>query len=427
MWNLARALRRTARVAASISLCLGLAACGGGGGGSSVAPPGYTPDPVFGSAGQHQFQVPQAFERLYAYAAHPDGSHVLGGNMNIPSDGMLVTVLHPDGTPDQSFGTNGIWTVESPDWDLHQVIVDDATGEIAVLGIWQNKLGVIRMERDGGGSPTFGFMGIVIHTVPTSVTVSIVDAVIGADGKTTVLLHAAVTPVLARLMPNGTLDTSFGGDGFATVGGSAGLAKSMELDTGGAVLVGGYLDPPGDRRMFVRRILANGTKDVAYGTGGQAVAGLPGEIHRGAYDMIRRPDGRLILMGAHIVSGGPIVPVWAGLTAGGQDDPQFATGTSPGPDVNLPTMHRFVRARLLPDGKVQAVFPGYPELPTAVVQVAADGTPDASFGPSGRRTVPTPVDFMGGGWDGQDGLILVGFDYTNAPDHVLVVARYLLN
>ncbi|MDJ0972902.1 MAG: delta-60 repeat domain-containing protein [Planctomycetota bacterium] len=416
------------RIAALVLTATSFALAGCGGGGGSVPPqgPGYQPDAAFAQGGVQTIQLPSNFERLYAYAHHPDGSHVVGGSDTF-EDGFYVSVLLPDGSIDTSFGTNGAFQIASPDWKLNKIVVDPATGKIILVGRLNDSLVFVRLNRDGSYDSTFGFLGAMAHPLGNGPPIVALKAAVLPDGRVTVLFRRAIGAFVMRITPTGLLDPTFAaGTGIAGIPVGANDLTNTMVDAGvDGVYVGGHHGSASGHYMWIRRLSANGAVDAGFGVGGMAKLMAASDYPRGPYAMLMHSSGVVQAFGARLPSGnGTTVPQGFRISKTGL----IALGANPalqGPDINLPTANRFVAAYELADGRIQCVYPGYAAKPTVVVQLLADGTPDTDFGPNGRRTLPSPYDFAGGGWDAQGGLVLVGVDPSNPNDNQLVVARFL--
>ena len=113
---------------------------------------------------------------------------------------------------------------------------------------------------------------------------------------------------VARFLPNGNLDTKFGGgDGLATVrppGSFFSLANSMVAGGGGKILIGGtsYLDEFGDVSNFlVARLLADGRRDSSFsGDGNVTKHHQPKDW---GHDVVLLPSGKILLAGATVPNG----------------------------------------------------------------------------------------------------------------------------
>ena len=75
---------------------------------------------------------------------------------------------------------------------------------------------------------------------------------------------------VTRLMPNGSLDTTFDGDGTATIdfGSLADLAAGAALQPNGKIVVAGYTQASED--VAVARLNPNGSLDAGFGVAGKA-------------------------------------------------------------------------------------------------------------------------------------------------------------
>jgi uncharacterized delta-60 repeat protein len=106
--------------------------------------------------------------------------------------------------------------------------------------------------------------------------------------------HCAV-----RYLSNGALDTSFDGDGkFVTpaLGGGVTHAPVLQVQPDGRLLLGGTAQTGGVRSISVARLNTDGSLDASYGTAGKtahALSNVNGQI----YDEVLQPDGRLLLAG----------------------------------------------------------------------------------------------------------------------------------
>ena len=107
---------------------------------------------------------------------------------------------------------------------------------------------------------------------------------------------------LARYHPNGTLDTTFGGDGrVITDFGGYTLAYAVALQPDGKIVVAGYafdpFDPPiGLRTGFaLARYQPNGTLDMTFGDDGLVIT----DVRNAAiiYAVALQPDGIIVVAG----------------------------------------------------------------------------------------------------------------------------------
>lgn len=164
----------------------------------------------------------------------------------------------------------------------------------------------------GDLDPTFGVGGHVETEYATSTEASkALASVVQSDGK----IIAAGEGGIARFLPNGSLDTTFG------VGGQVQypyFARSIALQTNGSFVVAGATSTVGNPRFAVSRYLSNGTIDTSFDTDGHAQPSFGGTSEY-ATDIAVQANGRLVVVG---VSDSQIAV--ARLTAAGSLDTTFS-------------------------------------------------------------------------------------------------------
>lgn len=175
---------------------------------------------------------------------------VVGRTFASPSD-VKVVRLNPDGSLDTTFGSGGIVTTDGPAGleDTARRVAIQSDGKIVIVGITWNSapvanpadIWVVRYNSDGTLDSSFDSDGIVVTpntTVPEAGDEGS-DLVIQPDGKLVVAgVFGNVAPVLIRYNTDGSLDSTFDGDGIVSTVGGAGLAVKLQTD-GKIVAAGG--------------------------------------------------------------------------------------------------------------------------------------------------------------------------------------------
>ncbi|MGH9003289.1 MAG: hypothetical protein ACRDYV_09185, partial [Acidimicrobiia bacterium] len=116
---------------------------------------------------------------------------------------------------------------------------------------------------------------------------------------------------LARYLSNGTLDGAFGGDGLVTEERrplTTDVVRALAIQPDGRIVVAGVtfedmasVEPHGD--FIVARYLPDGSADPTFGVGGVVTTGFSEGSYDDAYTLVVQPDRR-ILVGGYSTTGG---------------------------------------------------------------------------------------------------------------------------
>jgi uncharacterized delta-60 repeat protein len=230
------------------------------------------------------------------------------------------------GDVDGAFGRDGSVTLQSLGADVRAgAIALQPDGKIVATADSGEGLAVVRLTAEGALDRRFGSRGQVQVAVPGA---SARAVALFRDGR--ILVAGTVARpagpgrvVVARLLPSGELDPSFGADGVALVGPEGATVESMAVARDGEVVLGGSV-PRGERAaVLVMRLLPDGTPDPDFGTAGEVesdVSLLPGR----ATGVVVLADGGVAVAAAPEL--GRIDPgtfVALRLTPAGAFDPAF--------------------------------------------------------------------------------------------------------
>jgi len=227
-------------------------------------------DPSFGNGGLVLTPVrPLTTDIIHGVAIQPDGTIVAAGvtyddTVSLrPHGNFMVARYTPQGELDPAFGIGGVATTnfEGESYDEPYAVVLQPDGRIVL----------------GGSSNTGGGIGRIM----------------GADNL-----------ALARYLPNGLLDPSFGNGGTVVVdaGAMQESIRALALQPDGAIVAAGRTN--GERRgdLLVARFLPNGALDPGFGgpAAGMTITDL-GTAEEGLSAVALAPDGM-------IVAGGVVAP-----------------------------------------------------------------------------------------------------------------------
>ena len=343
------------------------------------------PDPFFGNGGVAPSPVGAegTFEEVVEVAG---GKLVALGTLG--EGQVLVARYNANGTLDTTFDGDGWATYAAPGFFVAAAIVLP-DGKVMVLG---SDARLLRLTTGLAPDPTFGENGFVRTTFPPdtgAVTVEAEDLALQPDGK----ILAGITwrrrfslqvndqMLVARYNGDGSLDTTFSGDGFAFVdfapGSSTDALESLSavaVLTDGRIALGGTTILDAANRAWAYGILsADGTPVVT-----QRVTGPVGNALNSVGDIQPLPGGGFLVAGT-----------------------------------------------------AAYFFPRTNESDMVIARYLADGTPDTTFGTSGHALAGfVPVNAMGEWLAVQgDGKAIVGgrFSDTAPRNEHYATARFLTN
>lgn len=250
--------------------------------------PSLTLDPAFGGDGRVTLNFAEAVAG-HALAPLADGRVVLVGAVDqATSQNFLVARLEADGDPDPTFDGNGVRSVFF----------------------------------DRGGADADWAEAVTVDRQGRAVVVGSADLAVGAE------------IAVARVLPSGALDPAFSGDGKLTL--AFGLDPETPYDFGedvavdrfGRIVVAARVSVPGGTEVGLVRLLADGTPDASFGTGGYRHFSILAAADVG-YDRIRiallpPPSDGLLVAGGFDPAGADAGDLFVvALTPGGAFDESF--------------------------------------------------------------------------------------------------------
>jgi uncharacterized delta-60 repeat protein len=377
-------------------------------------------DNTFGNGGiaTQQTVVTQTtnFYSVGGAAIQSDGKIVVVGGVPGSNSFTLPAALRflSNGSLDTGFGTNGIFVLPNS-FGSYAAVAIQTDGKILIgTSAGGPNAEVDRLTTSGHLDSSFGSGGRVSFTLS-----ALLGMALQPDGRILAAVQSIIggKPKVGRLLSNGSIDASFGTNGFAFPPGAAG---ALEVLGNGDILVFGNL---------VSRLTSSGALDTTFGVNGQLLAQSSGHASAANGD---------ILVAGTLVSN-PAVPT-TGLAAFayhsiGIGDPAFGK-----------------------NGGVLTAFPGFPvvtavgmglestgdivELATVsttttgafgLVRYGTSGQLDTSFGSGGivttsfgnsATTIASAITIQS-----DDKIVVAGTVFTAALhgqfNTSLVVARYL--
>ncbi len=276
-------------------------------------------DPTFGSAGTVMTAL-ELFSELRGLALQPDDKPVAVGRISKLGGGGDFAVLvryNPDGSLDTTFGQNGTVRVAfgtgRNSASLLSAAVIQPDGRIVAAGSFSALDGVTfvlaRFNADGSQDASFGRNGTATLTVDSgqsnntgsgfsAVAVQPDGRIVAAGSLST---SAESTFVLARFNADGSLDSTFAGDGtvLAAIDTFNDNAR-LVLQPDGRIVIAGTLMAPSTMGTMTSigllRYNADGRVDGTFGLAGRVRTPIDGPSG-GLGGIVLLPDGKLVAAG----------------------------------------------------------------------------------------------------------------------------------
>jgi uncharacterized delta-60 repeat protein len=350
---------------------------------------------------------------------------------------FLVARFNVDGSLDSNFGSGGIVRIDFGHGDDRATsVIQQSDGKLLIVGQALSERGtdfdiaLARLDSRGNLDTSFNATGKVVINLPSIFEAPLyyvansygdnepTAAAQQPDGK--LLISAKSADLLSsansfdgdtqvlRLMPDGSVDTTFGGEatGFLNLGG--GISQSVAVEASGRILIIAptLTEMDADGRMIYMSDPWQLTPLTLW---------FPETC-------VIQPDGGLLFGGLTALPDGGVV---ARMTSVSAMDPSFGTGgvtTNVSGGSGLPS--QIVRLVLEPSGEIiatGAVTRDSTHLDAVVTRLLSDGSFDGGFGEDGRLSVNFDTDGQSSSFqavtslrDSSGKLILVG----NRGDYV---------
>ena len=340
------------------------------------------------------------------------------------ADGDLDTSFDTDGIQTTSIGS-----VQ----DIAYSVAIQSDGKIVAAGYSHNgsnnDFAVVRYNNDGSLDTTFGTAGKVITAIGSGTDVANY-VVVQSDGKIVATGYSDngsnVDFAVVRYNTDGSLDTSFGTGGKVTtaVGSSNDTGRSVVMQSDGKIIVVGSSENLTDTDFAVVRYNTNGSLDTTFSGDGKVTTAI-GSGNDGANSVVLQSDGKIVVAGVSFETFEVFAVVRYSST--GSEDATFSGDGK----VTTAVGTRQDQARsvvLQSDGKIVAA--GFSDNGSnydfAVVRYNSDGSLDTTFSGDGIVTtaVGLALDIANSVVMQSDGkIVAAGYSYNGSNDDFAVV-RY---
>ncbi len=387
------------------------------------------PEAGFGTNGQElaSYEGPSV-DNAAGVVVQPDGKVVAAIHLTTTGGGtygendLVLVRYNADGPLDTTFGSGGVARLAVGADGSVAALALQADGKILVVGVISGSGDeLLRFNSDGSPDTSFGSNGAVsLDFIANAVTVDANGDILVAGGK--VENSTAGPPgVVARFLPNGSPDVTFGGTGEVTTSfNQAGYqAYAIVVQSDGKIVVTGNVrlntSPYTEQLIGLVRYNTDGSLDTSFGSNGIVTTALGsgngGVPFSGADAIALEPDGRIVV-GGYAESGAVPYFLLVRYNTDGSLDTTFAQGGI----AFSPDFGTAQGVAVQPDGTVVAVA------------TAGDGLAVVSYEPDGRRDVAFtalgPNGTAAGVAVGPDGEVTVAGSFGTGAVNT-VVARYL--
>ncbi len=311
--------------------------------------------------------------------------------------GQQTALAQTPGSLDSSFGSGGIVTTSINAIDTAYAVVVQADGKIVTAGITFNgtntDFALVRYNVDGSLDTSFDGDGKVTTDFGNSFD-DAYDIAIQTDGKIvavgTTFNSSTGTGddfAIARYNIDGSLDTSFDGDGKMTtniIGTSSDEARAVAIQADGKIVVAGQ----SIGGFAVVRYNTNGSLDASFDGDGKVTTSISMRVDE-AFAIAIQTDGKIVAAGSSRIGNDNAAFALVRYNPNGSLDTSFDNDGKVTTDFGN-FDDEIGDIAIQADGKIVAA--GYAEISGgaqfALVRYNIDGSLDATFDGDGKVTTP---------------------------------------
>ena len=283
------------------------------------------------------------------------------------------------GDLDASFDGDGKVTTDLGGFDTANGVAIQADGRIVAAGTGTASVdfALARYNRDGSLDTDFGGDGNV--TTDFGGSDGAEGVAVQPDGKIVAAGGGAADFALARYNRDGSLDTSFHGDGKVTTDfGGLDAAVGVAIQPNGRIVAAGFA--AGSADFALARYNRDGSLDTSFDGDGMVTTDFGGSMFEAAAGVAIQPDGRIVAAGFTQSDF-----ALARYNRDGSLDTSFDGDGKVTTDFGG-TDFAFGGLAIQPDGRIVAAGGGAPGDDFALARYNRDGSLDTSFDGDGKVT-----------------------------------------
>lgn len=349
------------------------------------------------------------------------------------------------GTLDSTFGANGI-VIDSFGKGSSTLAKTLVLGDGKFMAVGDSSGGFVheivlkRYQVNGKTDTTFGFKGSVYYALDTDMYAK--DAVLQPDGK--ILVTGFERPFIPfkllsmRIMPDGSLDSSFGINGrtviISSFPGLSFYGQKIALQDDGKILIGGTaITITNETQFLIARLNLNGTIDSTFNSNGLLVVDKFSPTENNLYDFLYLQSGKSALIGYYTMPTQRQVVIMR-INKNGSIDSTFGdNGIAYPPDFGSTNNYAYSLAeqqdrKLIAGVNMTDTGAGKNISDDFLLRFNENGTPDTTWGYKGRSITHLYPAVLKINADSQ--ILLGGYKLlTDTPtqSYAYAVARFTIN
>lgn len=266
------------------------------------------PDLAFGNGGIATLDISGQQDHLLGMALQPDGKVLVVGMTTKTNTaftlGMFVARFRSDGTLDNTFADNGVFTRSNPSFfDAANSVCVLADGNILIGGShWLTTMSGSDymfqcLSADGLPNPAFGDDGLLIYDFVF--VESVYSMAVQPDGKVLAGGDSGDKLSLLRLDPDGGLEAVFGEEGRVELGFNNFICDggTVALQPDGKILMTSLVNVGMADDFGLLRLRPNGTTDATFGDEGWLTTTFGAGYYDWAYSVAIQPDHKIVMAG----------------------------------------------------------------------------------------------------------------------------------
>ena len=268
-----------------------------------------TLDTSFGNGGKIITDLPRTEDYSSAIAVQPDGKIVVAGytadvGSKLTVYDLAVLRYNTNGSPDTGFGIGGVKIMDFQNFEFFNDMVIQPDGKIVAAGRIGTDAGVVRLNIDGSLDNSFHQDGVAATPFPEFQSYVVNNVALTPDGKIVISgTESFKTWFMVRHNADGSLDTSFDGDGKVTTAIAPTGARDSDLilQSDGKAIIAGHTQPAinaNKSNITLARYNPNGSLDTSFDGDGIVIKhpGDPNLNDEGA-DIALQGDGKIVVLG----------------------------------------------------------------------------------------------------------------------------------